>query len=148
MIPVSTMATAAFLAGPVTPASGAAPIRITPVGTPPVAPVPAALSSRRTGRSGATKATRGSRWRLPSRSRGSDTTRVLMEPNSESTVAPSVVALPATRKLDGRRLNPFNRREGDVVAVGVAHDGLAGPELLPQDPLRQRVLHQALDGPP
>jgi hypothetical protein len=105
MIPVSTMATAAFLAGATAPTTGAAPMRMTPVGTALV--VPGALSamekageapesSKRTGRSGVTKATRGSRWRLPRRSRGSDTTRVLIEPNSELTVAPRLVALPAT----------------------------------------------------
>src|SRR5437588_3015545 len=54
----------------------------------------------------------------------------------------------ATGQFDRRRLNPFNCPERDVFALGVDDDGLAGPELLPQDPLGERVLHQALDGPP
>ena len=43
-------------------------------------------------------------------------------------------------------MRPFLALGGGVVHVD--HDGLADPELLPQDPLGERVLHQLLDGPP
>src|SRR5581483_515719 len=111
MMPVSTTATAAFLAGPAPPAGGAAPIRMTPVGTPPIPALPGVAtarvavavtpaSRRWTGRSDVTNATRGSRCRLARFSSGSVTTSALSEPNRESTVAPRPVARPATADDD------------------------------------------------
>ena len=94
MIPVSRMATAAFFSALAHAGQRGGADPHDPGGH--AAAPPAAASSRRTGRSGVTKATRGSRCRLPRRSSGSDTTRVLTELNSELTVAPSVVARPAT----------------------------------------------------
>src|ERR1700704_6533019 len=60
----------------------------------------------------------------------------------------------AVGQLDRRRLRRSLRGPEDDpalafllrVGLGVDHDGLAGPELLPEDLLRHRVLDQALDG--
>src|SRR3954453_12637030 len=54
----------------------------------------------------------------------------------------------APGKLDGRRLDPLDRPEDDLVVERVDHDRLAGVEFLPQDLLRQRILDHPLDRPP
>src|SRR5437867_2899468 len=53
----------------------------------------------------------------------------------------------AAREFDGRRLDSFHGPESHSVVLDVDDHGLAGVEFLPQDPLRERILHQALDGP-
>src|SRR4051794_16239630 len=53
----------------------------------------------------------------------------------------------APGELDGRRLDPLDRPEDDLVVERVDHDRLAGVEFLPQDLLRQRVLDHPLDRP-
>src|SRR5216683_1835670 len=50
-------------------------------------------------------------------------------------------------KLDRRWLEALDGPENDLVVLDVDDDRLAGPELLPQDLLRQRVFDHALDGP-
>src|SRR5437879_6006467 len=51
-------------------------------------------------------------------------------------------------ELDGRWFDAFDGTEDDLVVLRVHDDREAGAELLPQDPLRERVLDHALDGAP
>src|ERR1700722_8448533 len=57
-------------------------------------------------------------------------------------------------QLQGRRLDALDGPEAQLRALAVDggfldvdHNRLADAEFLPQDPLRERVLHQLLDGP-
>jgi hypothetical protein len=64
--------------------------------------------------------------------------------------AGAVAVSPSRCRPSDRRgwLDALHRPEHDLAALGVDDDRLAHAELLPEDPLRQRVLHELLDRAP
>src|SRR5207253_7976916 len=61
---------------------------------------------------------------------------------------PRLFGGPGLGELDRWRLDALDGAEDDLVVLDVDDDGGPGPELLPEDALRQRVFDQALDGAP